>query len=169
MDVPVTCDSDYIASDACAQLLQRGHDVIRLDNLCNSKPGVVPVITRTVSKRPLFIHGDIRDEALRAEKFYEHNIDVATHFAGFKTPGESGSKPLEHDDENVCRTLAMCAANGSQPIFSSSATVHGDRLTYWADATEADQTLGWLVSRSLQKMTDDTWHWSSRHPEGYPD
>ena len=36
MRVLVTGGSGYIGSHTCVQLLQNGHDVIILDNLCNS-------------------------------------------------------------------------------------------------------------------------------------
>ncbi|EOL9860356.1 hypothetical protein QP585_26100, partial [Serratia ureilytica] len=25
------------------------------------------------------------------------------------------------------------------------------------------------VTRTLDEMAQDTWHWQSRHPQGYPD
>ncbi|STI56227.1 UDP-galactose-4-epimerase [Escherichia coli] len=46
MRVLVTGGSGYIGSHTCVQLLQNGHDVIILDNLCNSKRSVLPVIER---------------------------------------------------------------------------------------------------------------------------
>lgn len=29
--------------------------------------------------------------------------------------------------------------------------------------------LNWRVTRTLDEMAQDTWHWQSRHPQGYPD
>ncbi|MGU0055850.1 NAD-dependent epimerase/dehydratase family protein [Enterobacter hormaechei] len=46
MRVLVTGGSGYIGSHTCVQLLQSGHDVVILDNLCNSKRSVLPVIER---------------------------------------------------------------------------------------------------------------------------
>ncbi len=54
MRVLVTGGSGYIGSHTCVQLLQNGHDVVILDNLCNSKRSVLPVIERLGGKhRPL--------------------------------------------------------------------------------------------------------------------
>ena len=64
MRVLVTGGSGYIGSHTCVQLLQNGHDVIILDNLCNSKRSVLPVIERLGGKHPTFVEGDIRNEAL---------------------------------------------------------------------------------------------------------
>lgn len=131
MKVLVTGGSGYIGSHTCVQLLEKGHDVIILDNLCNSKHSVVPVIERLGGKAPLFIDGDVRDDALLARIFSEHAIDAVIHFAALKAVGESVHKPLEYYDTNVNGTLrlanAMRNAGVTNFIFSSSATVYGDQ------------------------------------------
>ena len=33
----------------------------------------------------------------------------------------------------------------------------------------SDRELNWRVTRNLDEMAQDTWHWQSRHPQGYPD
>ena len=131
MRVLVTGGIGYIGSHTCVQLLQNGHDVIILDNLCNSKRSVLPVIERLGGKHPTFVEGDIRNEALMTEILHDHAIDTVIHFAGLKAVGESVQKPLEYYDNNVNGTLrlisAMRAANVKNFIFSSSATVYGDQ------------------------------------------
>ena len=131
MRVLVTGGSGYIGSHTCVQLLQNGHDVIILDNLCNSKRSVLPVIERLGGKHPTFVEGDIRNEALMTEILHDHAIDTVIHFAGLKAVGESVQKPLEYYDNNVNGTLrlisAMRAANVKNFIFSSSATVYGEQ------------------------------------------
>jgi len=131
MKVLVTGGSGYIGSHTCVQLLQNGHDVVILDNLCNSKRSVVPVLERLGGKSALFVEGDIRDEALLAEILHDHAIEAVIHFAGLKAVGESVAKPLEYYDNNVNGTLrlvnAMRTANVKNFIFSSSATVYGDQ------------------------------------------
>ncbi len=131
MKVLVTGGSGYIGSHTCVQLLEKGHDVIILDNLCNSKHSVVPVIERLGGKAPLFIEGDVRDDALLASIFSDHSIDAVIHFAALKAVGESVHKPLEYYDTNVTGTLrlasAMRNAGVTNFIFSSSATVYGDQ------------------------------------------
>jgi UDP-glucose 4-epimerase len=52
MKVLVTGGSGYIGSHTCVQLLLQGHEVIILDNLCNSKRSVLPVIERLGGKKP---------------------------------------------------------------------------------------------------------------------
>ena len=131
MRVLVTGGSGYIGSHTCVELLKNGHDVIILDNLCNSKRTVLPVIERLGGKQPTFVEGDIRNEALMTEILHDHAIETVIHFAGLKAVGESVAKPLEYYDNNVNGTLrllsAMRAANVKNFIFSSSATVYGDQ------------------------------------------
>lgn len=45
----------------------------------------------------------------------------------------------------------------------------GDLAAYWAAPEKAARELHWRVSRTLEDMVRDTWHWQSRHPNGYPD
>ena len=96
MRVLVTGGSGYIGSHTCVQLLQNGHDVIILDNLCNSKRSVLPVIECLGGKQPTFVEGDIRNEALMTEILHDHAIEAVIHFAGLKAVGESVAKPLEY-------------------------------------------------------------------------
>lgn len=110
MRVLVTGGSGYIGSHTCVQLLQNGHDVIILDNLCNSKRSVLPVIERLGGKHPTFVEGDIRNEALMTEILHDHAIDTVIHFAGLKAVGESVQKPLEYYDNNVNGTLRLISA-----------------------------------------------------------
>ena len=122
MKVLVTGGSGYIGSHTCVQLLQQGHEVVILDNLCNSKRSVLPVIERLGGKEATFIEGDIRNEALMTEILHDHAIEAVIHFAGLKAVGESVAKPLEYYDNNVTGTLklvsAMRAAGVKNFIFS---------------------------------------------------
>lgn len=45
MRVLVTGGSGYIGSHTCVQLLKNGHEVVILDNLCNSKRNVLPSLS----------------------------------------------------------------------------------------------------------------------------
>lgn len=110
MRVLVTGGSGYIGSHTCVQLLQNGHDIVILDNLCNSKRSVLPVIERLGGKHPTFVEGDIRNEALITEILHDHAIDTVIHFAGLKAVGESVARPLEYYDNNVNGTLRLVSA-----------------------------------------------------------
>ncbi|VTO28759.1 UDP-galactose-4-epimerase [Klebsiella pneumoniae] len=42
----------------------------------------------------------------------------------------------------------------------------GDLPAYWADAAKADRELNWRVTRNLDEMAQDTWHWQSPSSAG---
>ena len=126
----VTGGIGYIGSHTCVALMAAGHDVVVLDNLCNSEPGVLDRINAISGKTPVLVTGDVRDPALLADVFSRYAIQAVIHFAGLKAVGESVAKPLEYYDNNVNGTLQLLAAMRRAEVktfvFSSSATVYGD-------------------------------------------
>jgi len=126
----VTGGAGFIGSHTCVALLDAGHDVIVLDNLCNSDVSVLARVGRICSRDPVFVEGDIRDTSLLDSLFAGHQIDAVMHFAGLKAVGESVQRPLDYYQNNVGGSLAlleaMRKAGVSTLVFSSSATVYGD-------------------------------------------
>ena len=43
----------------------------------------------------------------------------------------------------------------------------GDIAQFWADATRAQQVLGWTAQLGLPEMCSSAWTWQSRHPNGF--
>src|SRR6202035_3634877 len=97
----LTGATGYIGSHTWCALLAAGHDVIGLDNLCNSAKAVVGRIAQISGGDPLFIEGDVRDKALLDSIFTRHRIDAAIHFAALKAVGESVQNPLAYYDTNL--------------------------------------------------------------------
>jgi len=126
----LTGGAGYIGSHACVALLEAGHEVVILDNLCNSSRIAVERVAQICGRAPEFVEGDIRDRKLLDRLFAERPVRGVMHFAGLKAVGESVEKPLEYYDNNVSGTLVLLAAMrraGVRTIvFSSSATVYGD-------------------------------------------
>lgn len=126
----VTGGTGYIGSHTCVALAQAGHDLLILDNLCNSSAEVVDRLEQLCGKRPGFVEGDVRDRAVLDSVFARYPIKAVMHFAGLKAVGESVERPLEYYDNNVHGTLqlldAMRRAKLATLVFSSSATVYGD-------------------------------------------
>jgi UDP-glucose 4-epimerase len=126
----VTGGAGYIGSHVCVALAQAGHELLILDNLCNSRGDVVDRLATICGRRPEFVEGEIRNAALLDELFDRHSITAVMHFAGLKAVGESVTKPLEYYDNNVHGTMqllaAMCRTQVRTLVFSSSATVYGD-------------------------------------------
>jgi UDP-glucose 4-epimerase len=126
----VTGGAGYIGSHTVVELLNAGHQVIIVDNLCNSSIAVLERIEKLAHPQFKFVQADVRDGAALDRIFSEQPVDGVIHFAGLKAVGESVSQPLRYFDNNVGSTLAllqaMDRAGVRRIVFSSSATVYGD-------------------------------------------
>ncbi len=126
----VTGGAGYIGSHTVVELLNAGHQVVILDNLCNSSAKVLDRIEALAGKNFSFVQADVRDSAALDQLFQQQAFDGVIHFAGLKAVGESVAQPLRYFDNNVGSTLAllqaMDRAGVRRIVFSSSATVYGD-------------------------------------------
>ena len=126
----VTGGAGYIGSHTCVELLNAGHEVIVLDNLCNSSSESLSRIEKLTQKSLTFVKGDIRDSQLLDQVFQQNSIDAVIHFAGLKAVGESQQIPLAYFDNNIAGSIslvqAMQRAQVFKLVFSSSATVYGE-------------------------------------------
>jgi UDP-glucose 4-epimerase len=126
----VTGGAGYIGSHTVVELIKAGHQVVIVDNLCNSSAKVLDRIEALAGKNFSFVQADVRDSAAVDRIFAENRIDGVIHFAGLKAVGESVAQPLRYFDNNVGNTLAllqaMDRAGVRRIVFSSSATVYGD-------------------------------------------
>lgn len=130
MAVLVTGGAGYIGSHTVVEMLNKGYDVVIVDNFCNSSPKVLERITELTGKTPRFYEADIRDREAMDRIFDAEEIDAVIHFAALKAVGESVEKPLEYFENNISGTILLCEvmqAHGVKKIiYSSSATVYGD-------------------------------------------
>ena len=128
MNVLVTGGAGYIGSHTCLELLEGGHSVTVIDNLCNASPKALSRVEELTGKTLKFYEGDCRDEALLRRIFAENDIGCVIHFAGLKAVGESVSIPWKYYDNNLNATLVltkvMADVGVKKLIFSSSATVY---------------------------------------------
>ncbi len=128
MNVLVTGGAGYIGSHTCVELLESGHDVVVVDNLCNSNAKSLERVEALTGKSVKFYQGDVRDEALLRRIFAENEISSVIHFAGLKAVGESVAQPWRYYDNNLNSTLVltkvMTDVGVKSIIFSSSATVY---------------------------------------------
>lgn len=126
----VTGGAGYIGSHTCVELLNAGHEVVVLDNLCNSSSESLSRVEKLTQKSLTFIEGDIRDSQLLDQVFQHQSIDAVIHFAGLKAVGESQQIPLAYFDNNIAGSIslvqAMRRAQVFKLVFSSSATVYGE-------------------------------------------
>ncbi len=129
MNILVTGGTGYIGSHTCVELIKAGHDVVIVDNLCNSKIEVLDYIKEITGYTCKFYECDILDRDGLTKVFTENKLDSVIHFAGLKAVGESCSKPLLYYHNNITGTLILCEVMAKfgvkNMVFSSSATVYG--------------------------------------------
>lgn len=135
LTILVTGGAGFIGSHTAVELLERGYNVVIVDNFSNSSPKAIERIRQIANLdeddgRLVLVDADILDKDALERVFEDHPIDAIIHFAGLKAVGESVTKPLEYYWNNVAGTLVLCdvaRAHGCKNIvFSSSATVYGD-------------------------------------------
>lgn len=129
--VLVTGGAGYIGSHTCVELLAAGHEVVVVDNFCNSKPESLRRTEALGGRKLAAVHEiDVRDRPALRAVFARHRIDAVIHFAALKAVGESVAKPLMYYDNNIAGTVALADVMGEAGVktlvFSSSATVYGD-------------------------------------------
>ncbi|MFZ6750076.1 UDP-glucose 4-epimerase GalE [Undibacterium sp. Ren11W] len=133
MKILVTGGAGYIGSHTCIELVSAGHEVVIVDNLCNSKLSVLRRIEKIAGKAFACAQVDVRDQENLETVFAEHKPDAVIHFAGLKAVGESVQQPLQYYDNNVTGSLVlfrvMAKFGVKTLVFSSSATVYGDPAT----------------------------------------
>lgn len=122
MAVLVCGGAGYIGSHTAAELLERGEEVIVVDNLFKGHK-------EAVRGGKLYV-GDIRDLAFMEDVFAKNpQIESVIDFAAHIEVGESMKDPLAFYDNNVYSVVqlvkAMNKANVKRIVFSSTAAVYG--------------------------------------------
>lgn len=122
MAVLVTGGAGYIGSHAVAALLEKGEQVVIVDNLYQGH--------RDAVLGGKLYEGDLRDGDFLAKVFQENDIDGVIHFAANSLVGESMKDPGKYYHNNVYGTLClleqMQKAGVSRIVFSSTAATYGE-------------------------------------------
>lgn len=128
--VLVTGGAGYIGSHTVVELLEKGYEVVVIDDFSNSNSNSLDSIKTITGKDFKFYEGNVCDKELLNHIFENENIGSVIHFAGFKAVGESVEKPLMYYQNNLISTLSLLEVmekfNVYNLVFSSSATVYGD-------------------------------------------
>jgi UDP-glucose 4-epimerase len=126
MSVLVTGGAGYIGSHTALELLDKGEEVVILDDLSTGLSKVVPAEAR-------FVEGDIGDQDLLARLVKDHKVDSIIHFAAKAIVPDSVADPLLYYRENTCKTrdLVAAAVEAGVPhmIFSSTSAVYGNPVS----------------------------------------
>lgn len=135
MKILVTGGAGYIGSHATYLLIERGFDVVVVDNLSTGH-------REAVHEKAKFYAGDIGDYKFISNVLKEENIDGVIHFAAFSLVGESMENPYKYYENNVAKTnnllKAMVDFDVKNIVFSSTAATYGEPKTI--PILESDET-----------------------------
>jgi UDP-glucose 4-epimerase len=120
--VLVTGGAGYIGSHMAHALIDRGEQVVIVDNLVTGVRALVP-------KKATLVEGDVGDRRLVEATASRHGFDAVLHFAGSTVVPESVQDPLSYYENNTSASrnlLEACRHAGVEHfIFSSTAAVYG--------------------------------------------
>ncbi|MBQ5846532.1 MAG: UDP-glucose 4-epimerase GalE [Selenomonadaceae bacterium] len=123
MSILVCGGAGYIGSHTVHQLVEKGEDVVIVDNLQTGHMG-------EVNPKAKFYKGDIREAEVLDRIFTENKIDAVVHFAANSLVGESMTNPLKYFNNNVygMQVLleAMVRHGIDKIVFSSTAATYGE-------------------------------------------
>jgi UDP-glucose 4-epimerase len=123
MSTLITGGAGYIGSHMTLALLDRGEDVVVIDDLSTGLRGLIPPAAT-------FVEGSASDATLVRETIEEFGVDAVIHFAGSIVVPESVAEPLRYYANNTMASRALIEAcvqsDVRQFIFSSTATVYAE-------------------------------------------
>ena len=131
MKVLVTGGCGYIGSHTIVDLIEKGYEVISVDNFINSTPEVLDHIKKLTSKQITAYDIDLTNLEKTKEIFNTHpDINGIIHFAALKSVGESTRQPLVYFKNNLISLMNIleCQREWNVPhfVFSSSCSVYGN-------------------------------------------
>ena len=120
MKLLVTGGAGYVGGVCATVLLERGHEVVVLDDLSTGNREGIPA-------GAAFVEGDVAD---LAADVVDPSFDAVLHFAARSLVGESVEQPAPYWQGNVVTSLAlldaMRAADVTNLVFSSTAATYGE-------------------------------------------
>lgn len=123
MAILVCGGAGYIGSHAVAELLERGEEVVVIDNMQKGH-------SAALSNGAVLYDGDLRAEPFLDRVFTENKIEAVMHFAADSLVGESVQEPLKYYDNNVGGAISLLKAMNKHGVknivFSSTAAAYGE-------------------------------------------
>ena len=123
MAILVCGGAGYIGSHAVHALVEKGEEVVIVDNLQTGHRGALNPAAK-------FYEGDIRDASVLDRIFTENKIEAVIHFAANSLVGESMEKPLLYFNNNVYGMQVllegMVRHGVDKIVFSSTAATYGE-------------------------------------------
>ena len=123
MSILVLGGAGYIGSHAVDQLVNKGYEVVVVDNLLTGHE-------QAIHPKAVFYKGDVRDKEFLTTVFDNEDIDGVMHFAASSLVGESVEKPLMYFNNNVYGMQILLEVMQEHDVkhivFSSTAATYGE-------------------------------------------
>ncbi len=157
MTILVLGGAGYIGSHTAYELIDKGADVVIVDNL---ETGYM----EAVHPKARFYQGDIRDRSFIDSVFEKEKIDAVIHFAANSLVGESMENPLKYYDNNVCGTKvlleSMIAHKVDKIVFSSTAATYGEPER--VPILESDKTVPTNTYGETKLSMEKMFYWTDK-------
>jgi UDP-glucose 4-epimerase len=129
-NILVTGGLGFIGSHTVVALYEAGFNPVIIDNLSNSKRGILDHIEHISGKKPKFYEEDVINSVALEDIMEDERIDAVIHFAAYKSVSESLEDPLMYYENTVGGLLSLLNAmkfvGCGHLVFSSSCTVYGE-------------------------------------------
>lgn len=166
MKILVTGGAGFIGSHLCERLLNDGHSVYCLDNMCdfyNPDIKYQNISNCQANDRFIFRKLDIRDYNELSVFFQATAIDTVVHLAAMAGVRPSIQNPDLYYDVNVRGTLNLlkvCEHNKIQKlVLASSSSVYGNSMTPFRESfTTARPLSPYAASKIAGESLCHTWH-----------
>jgi UDP-glucose 4-epimerase len=123
MAILVTGGAGYIGSVVVQDLIEKGEEVVVIDNLVYGHPEAVPAGVP-------FYRGAIGDRDLVRKILAENAIEACMHFSAYAYVGESVENPQKYYENNFVQTLHLLGVlldHGIKKlVFSSTCATYGE-------------------------------------------
>ena len=120
MAILVAGGAGYIGSHTCVELLNRGYEVVVIDNLYNSSEVALERVKEITGKSLKFYKGDILSREDLEKIFDNEEIEAVINFAGLKAVGESVAKPWEYYHKSVWTDKGDAGTDPDRPACRGS-------------------------------------------------
>lgn len=157
MKILVTGGAGYIGSHAVYGLIDKGFEVVVIDNLeTGYKEAIHP--------DAVYYEGDLREAVFLDKVFENEKIEGVIHFAANSLVGESMENPLKYFDNNVHGTQrlleAMVRHRITNIVFSSTAAIYGEPVEI--PITETHKTEPINAYGETKRVMEKLIEWTSK-------
>lgn len=168
----VTGGAGFIGSHVCAALLERGEQVVALDNFnsyyspARKRQNVAPLL-----EQPGFTlwEADVRDPESLAALFERYHPTHIAHLAGMAGPRPSVQQPALYESVNVGGTVNLLSIAARAPVQAfvqaSTSSVYGASPTPWTEQTPTDRPLSpYAATKKAAEVLAYTFHYQYQIP-----